>query len=66
MGNRQAAAVALGLVCMLGVAIVAREAIGLSQSPNAAETALAPDSLREWLTYLSSDDLEGRNTFDLG
>jgi hypothetical protein len=66
MGNRRAAAVALGLVCMLGGAIAAREGIGLSQSPNATTTALAPESLREWLTYLSSDDLEGRNTFSEG
>ena len=28
--------------------------------------ALAPDALREWLTYLSSDELEGRATFSEG
>ena len=32
----------------------------------AGETAISPDSMREWLTYLSSDDLEGRQVFTEG
>jgi len=28
--------------------------------------AITPDALREWLTYISSDDLEGRATFSEG
>src|SRR5215813_14297707 len=32
----------------------------------AQQFAITPDSLRTWLTYLSSDDLEGRATFSEG
>ena len=40
---------------------------GLSaQNQNAPTSPISVDSLREWLTYLSSDDLEGRNTFSEG
>src|SRR5437867_11926235 len=28
--------------------------------------SITPDALREWLTYMSSDDLEGRATFSEG
>jgi peptidase M28-like protein len=32
----------------------------------AQQSALSPDLLRVWLSYISSDDLEGRNTFSEG
>src|SRR5262252_1965944 len=32
----------------------------------AQRSAITPDLLRTWLTYLSSDDLEGRATFSEG
>ena len=38
----------------------------ISAAGAAAQQAIPPDLLREWLTYISSDDLEGRNTFSEG
>jgi hypothetical protein len=32
----------------------------------AAQSELRPDQLRQWLSYIASDDLEGRNTFSEG
>src|SRR5262245_62350479 len=32
----------------------------------AQQSSITPDSLRYWLTYLASDDLEGRATFSEG
>ena len=32
----------------------------------AQQSALSPDQLRQWLSYISSDDLEGRSTFSEG
>jgi hypothetical protein len=43
------------LVCLCFAAIAA-----------AQQSSITPDSLRTWLTYLASDDLEGRATFSEG
>src|SRR5437773_7005716 len=32
----------------------------------AQQSALSPDLLRQWLSYIASDDLEGRGTFSEG
>jgi hypothetical protein len=55
--NRRRAAACLSLV------------VGLSLVPAAAGgglSSIAPDDLREWLTYVSSDELAGRDTFSPG
>jgi hypothetical protein len=46
---------AAGLLALLAVA-------GLF----AQQSALSPEQLREWLSYIASDDLEGRSTFSEG
>jgi len=48
----------------IGLALLSYAAAALSQS--AGLPNLAPAALREWLTYLSSDELEGRATFSEG
>src|SRR5258706_15227053 len=55
----RAAAVLLTIICVVAVAVPA-------QSPKTVAAPISPDALREWLTYLSSDDLEGRDTFSEG
>src|ERR1044071_4373935 len=65
MRNRWGAALVLGLVCAIATGVGTRQTLSLAQAPK-APAALAPEVLREWLTYLSSDDLEGRNTFSEG
>jgi len=45
------------LTCFLALSLFAQ---------NASSPALSIDSMRTWLTYLSSDDLEGRGTFSEG
>jgi hypothetical protein len=39
---------------------------GLSTGLYAQQSSITPESLKIWLTYLSSDDLEGRATFSEG
>jgi Peptidase family M28 len=41
--------------------LIAFAAIGLAQ-----QSGITPESLRTWLTYIASDDLEGRATFSEG
>jgi Peptidase family M28 len=48
------AASACLLVCLIATGLAAQQ------------TAITPDLLRDWLTYIASDDLEGRNTFSEG
>ena len=48
------------------LAVLCAVAVGFTQTPKGGGAAIAPDALREWLTYLSSDELEGRNTFSEG
>lgn len=48
-----------GLICILAGVLTA-------QNRTEPSAALSPDSLRGWLTYLSSDELEGRATFSEG
>jgi hypothetical protein len=38
----------------------------LAAAAAAQQEAMTPDLLREWLTYIASDDLEGRGTFSEG
>src|SRR5262249_15953914 len=40
--------------------------IGFAAIAAAQQSSITPDSLRTWLTYLASDDLEGRATFSEG
>src|SRR5437867_3996270 len=58
MINRRTGAIVLAVLCAV--------AVGFTQTPKGGGAAIAPDALREWLTYLSSDELEGRNTFSEG
>ena len=44
-------------ICFLALSLLAQ---------NTSSPALSTDSMRTWLTYLSSDDLEGRGTFSEG
>ena len=37
-----------------------------AQAPGAGDGAISADQLREWLTYIASDELEGRATFSEG
>jgi len=37
-----------------------------AQSGKGGAAEINPTALRQWLTYLSSDDLEGRETFSEG
>ena len=46
-----------GLIVLLSVSLLAQ---------NAGTSVLSIDAMRTWLTYLSSDDLEGRGTFTEG
>lgn len=53
MKNRRIVAACL-LVCLTAAGLAAQQA------------AIDPNLLRQWLTYIASDDLEGRNTFSEG
>ena len=48
---------AIGLVFFLSLSLLAQ---------NSRDSILSIDAMRTWLTYLSSDDLEGRGTFSEG
>jgi hypothetical protein len=52
--KRRSAVLLFGLICSLAVAAYAQQ------------SSITPDSLRTWLTYLASDELEGRATFTEG
>src|SRR5437773_12559836 len=52
--KRRSAVLSCGLICSPAVAAYAQQ------------SSITPDSLRGWLTYLSSDELEGRATFSEG
>jgi len=41
-------------------------ALGFATLAAAQQSSITPESLRTWLTYLASDDLEGRATFSEG
>ena len=67
MKNPRVLALSLALCLASASAIVTRMAsgqAGLAQNRGAA--LITPERLREYLTYISSDDLEGRNTFSEG
>jgi hypothetical protein len=66
MRNSRTRALMLALVCAVATGVAAEQTIGLAQTNKGESYAIAPERLREWLTYLSSDDLEGRNTFSEG
>src|SRR5688572_32035150 len=59
MTNRCVGAILLAIICAMTWSVEAQ-----NQPTGAAN--LSPDSLRTWLTYLSSDELEGRATFSEG
>jgi hypothetical protein len=40
--------------------------VSARQAAKGGAASITPDALREWLTYISSDDLEGRATFSEG
>ena len=40
--------------------------VAAQQAAKGGAASITPDALREWLTYISSDDLEGRATFSEG
>src|SRR5438874_2321032 len=52
--KRRSAVLSCGLICSLAVVVYAQQ------------SSITPDSLRTDLTYLASDDLEGRATFSEG
>src|SRR5436190_4895865 len=52
--KRRSAVLLCGLICSLAVTVYAQQ------------SSITPDSLRTWLTYLASDELEGRATFSEG
>src|SRR5436190_17946220 len=52
--KRRSAVLSCGLICSLAVAVYAQQ------------SSITPESLRTWLTYLASDELEGRATFSEG
>jgi len=49
--------VAAGLIVVLAISLLAQ---------NIPTSILSTDAMRTWLTYISSDDLEGRGTFNEG
>jgi len=49
--------VAAGLIVVLAISLLAQ---------NISTSVLSTDAMRTWLTYISSDDLEGRGTFNEG
>ena len=49
--------IVLGFVALVAVTLLAQ---------NVPTSVLSTDSMRTWLTYISSDDLEGRGTFSEG
>ncbi len=63
----------LTFIVLLALAIAGAIVAGLSserlvsaQAPGAGDGAISADQLREWLTYIASDELEGRATFSEG
>ena len=58
MGRRRAAVCALAVVLFVGLLPAAAASSGLS--------SITPDDLKEWLTYIASDELEGRDTYSAG
>jgi hypothetical protein len=66
MKNQRVAALCLALVCAIATAVIAQQAVAPTASRAGGVESITPDSLRTWLTYLSSDELEGRNTFSEG
>jgi hypothetical protein len=65
MRNLKIPILCLAVVCSLGAAAALQQS-DVSAQNGRSTSLLAPDELREWLTYLSSDDLEGRATFSEG
>jgi hypothetical protein len=65
MTNRRLVALYLTIVCAIAIGIAAQQAGTFAQGPG-GDSAITADLLREWLTYISSDELEGRNTFSEG
>lgn len=57
MGQSHRASLVATLLCALGV-------IGIAQSPGAS--AIRQDDLRRWLTYIASDELQGRAVYSAG
>jgi len=53
-------------IVLLWIAIICALTAALAQNRPVPMPSLSPDALRAWLTYLSSDDLEGRATFSEG
>jgi hypothetical protein len=65
MTNRRFAALCAAILCAIAAAVAVQQG-GLAQAPRPGAAAVETDSLREWLTYIASDELEGRNTFSEG
>lgn len=48
------------------LALVAAFTFSIAAAKSNGRDAITPEDLKEWLTYLASDELEGRNTFTEG
>jgi hypothetical protein len=69
MKNRAVVAIWLTIICAIATGFVTKwdgwtPVSAQNQAGGAA--AITPELLRTWLTYISSDDLEGRETFSEG
>ena len=57
-------------VCLPSVAVVATAAVlatwTVSAAPDRGRASIAAGDLKDWLTYISSDDLQGRAVFSAG
>jgi hypothetical protein len=65
MKNPRLLALYLAIVCAIAIGMLAQHDGTFAQGPSGG-AAIRADALREWLTYISSDALEGRNTFSEG
>jgi len=53
-------------VIIIQVALVATLTFSAVAAKNNGRDAITQEDLKEWLTYLASDELEGRNTYSEG
>src|SRR6266705_2703695 len=54
------------ILAFLVMVITMAVAAAAQQAAKGGAASITPEALREWLTYISSDDLEGRATFSEG
>src|SRR5579862_7361035 len=54
----------LGSLLLAAVFVLA--ALHVGAAPAGGRGSIAPDDLKEWLTYIASDDLQGRAVFSAG